>query len=127
MANLFAQAEALAFGKTRDEVRADGVPGRSWYRTARFEGNRPTPVLLADGSPRARSGSSSRSTSTRCSCRARSGESTRFDQWGVELGKVLAGRIASELTGADDPSPGAHDTSTSALIARYRARRVRGA
>jgi glucose-6-phosphate isomerase len=126
MANLFAQAEALAFGKTRDEVEADGVPAHQ-VNARVFEGNRPTSVLLADRlTPRAL-GELVALYEHKVFVQGTIWRIDSFDQWGVELGKVLAGRIASELTGADDPSPGAHDTSTSALIARYRARRVRGA
>ncbi len=126
MANLFAQAEALAFGKTRDEVVADGVPAHQ-VNARVFEGNRPTSVLLADRlTPRAL-GELVALYEHKVFVQGTVWGIDSFDQWGVELGKVLAGRIASELTGADDPSPGAHDTSTSALIARYRARRIREA
>ena len=117
-ANVFAQCEALAFGKTPEQVREEGTP--DWLVPHRvFEGNRPTSTLLLESSRRRRWASWSRSTSTASSPRGRSGASTAFDQWGVELGKVLAKRIAPELQAADEPEL-SHDSSTNALIRRYR-------
>ena len=123
MANFFAQTEALAFGKTAEEVAAEGVPAHQVpHRT--FAGNHPTNTILADEAHALRARPARRaSTSTRCSRRGRSGTSTRFDQWGVELGKVLANRIVPELDATDDPDL-AHDTSTNALISRYRSLRT---
>ena len=96
-ANVFAQTEALAFGKTAEQVAAEGTP--DWLVPHRvFEGNRPSNTLLLDRlTPRAL-GSSSHSTSTACSSKARSGGVNSFDQWGVELGKVLAKKVADELS-----------------------------
>jgi glucose-6-phosphate isomerase len=126
MANLFAQAEALAFGKTRDEVIADGVPERQVSARV-FEGNRPTSVLLADRLTPRMLGTLVALYEHKVFVQGVIWGIDSFDQWGVELGKVLATRIAAELTGAQDPAAGAHDTSTSALIGRYRADRHRGA
>jgi glucose-6-phosphate isomerase len=119
MANLFAQAEALAFGKTADEVRAEGIDEHLVpHRT--FEGNRPTTMLLAERlDPR---------TIGRLVALYEHSVFTQgviwsidsFDQWGVELGKQLANRIVAELTG---DTPLHHDSSTNALIRRYRQRR----
>jgi glucose-6-phosphate isomerase len=124
MANLFAQAEALAFGKTREEVIADGVPAHQVDARV-FEGNRPTSVLLLDRLTPRSLGSLIALYEHKVFVQGVIWGIDSFDQWGVELGKVLAMRIAGELTGAADPTPGAHDASTSALIARYRANRQR--
>ncbi len=121
VANLFAQAEALAFGKTASEVAAEGVPAAQVpHRT--FAGNRPSSVLLADElTPRAL-GALIAAYEHKVLTLGVLWDIDSFDQWGVELGKVLAGRIVSELT--DDSEPAlAHDGSTNALIRRYRARR----
>jgi glucose-6-phosphate isomerase len=122
MANVFAQAEALAFGRTAGEVRAEGtadalVPHRV------FEGNRPTNVLLADRLTPALLGKLVALYEHSVFTQGVIWSINPFDQWGVELGKALAARIADEL-GADAPDL-AHDTSTNALIERYRAA-VRG-
>ena len=97
MANVFAQTEALAFGKTAEEVKAEGTP--DWlvpHRT--FEGNRPSNTISCRHARRPqRSASWSRSTSTASSRRASIWNIDSFDQWGVELGKVLAQRIIPEL------------------------------
>jgi glucose-6-phosphate isomerase len=125
LANLLAQAEALAFGKTRDEVEADGVPAHQVDARV-FEGNRPTSVLLADRlSPRSL-GSLIALYEHKVFVQGAIWGIDSFDQWGVELGKVLATRIAAELTSEDRPAPGAHDPSTTALITRVRTRRNRG-
>ena len=98
MSNVFAQTEALAFGKTAERGAAEGTP--DWLVPHRvFEGNRPSnthPRRAAHA--RARSARSSRSTSTASSPRATIWGINSFDQWGVELGKVLAERIIPELT-----------------------------
>jgi glucose-6-phosphate isomerase len=120
MANLFAQAEALAFGKTADAVRAEGVaealvPHRS------FPGNRPSNVLLADQLDAFTLGALIALYEHNVFTQGVIWQINPFDQWGVELGKQLAGRIAAEL--ADPARAASHDASTSALIAHYRARR----
>jgi glucose-6-phosphate isomerase len=124
MANLFAQAEALAFGKTRDQVIADGVPAHQ-VEARVFEGNRPTSVLLLDRLTPRTLGSLVALYEHKVFVQGVIWGIDSFDQWGVELGKVLATRIAAELTAADEPSAGAHDASTSSLIARFRASRDR--
>ena len=123
MANLFAQAEALAFGKTAAELSAEGVPGAQIpFRVA--EGNRPTNMILAERlDPRtlgALVALYEHSTFTQGAIWA----IDSFDQWGVELGKVLANRIVPEIK-ASSESQLAHDSSTNALIRRYRAHRAR--
>ncbi len=123
-ANLFAQAEALAFGKTHDEVIADGVPAHQVAARV-FEGNRPSSVLLADRlTPRAL-GSLVALYEHKVFVQGVIWGIDSFDQWGVELGKVLATRIAGELRDEASGPGNAHDSSTSALIRRYRARRMR--
>jgi len=117
-ANVFAQAAALAFGKTEDEVRAEGtaehiVPHRV------FEGNRPTNVLLAEILTPRLLGSLVALYEHSVFTQGVIWEVDSFDQWGVELGKVLAQQIIPELTTADEPSL-AHDSSTNALIRKYR-------
>ena len=98
MANLFAQAEAFAFGKTREEVVADGVPAHQVDARV-FEGNRPTSVMLADRlTPRDRSARSIALYEHKVFVQGVIWGIDSFDQWGVELGKVLATRIAAELT-----------------------------
>jgi glucose-6-phosphate isomerase len=126
MANLFAQAEAFAFGRTRAEVVASGTPGHQ-VNARVFEGNRPTSVILADRlTPRAL-GSLIALYEHKVFVQGVIWGIDSFDQWGVELGKVLATRIAEELTGSATDVPAAHDSSTTALIRRYRARRMRTA
>jgi glucose-6-phosphate isomerase len=123
MANLLAQSEALAFGKTAEEVAAEGVPADLVpHRT--FAGNRPTNVLLApELTPRVL-GELIALYEHKVFTQGVIWGINSFDQWGVELGKALATRIAPELT-ADDPGPLAHDSSTGALIRRYRSMRGR--
>ena len=124
MANVFAQAEALAFGKTLDEVRKEGTP--EWLAPHReFDGNRPSNVLLIE---RLTPGSLGKLVALYEHIVFTQGviwNLDSFDQWGVELGKVLAQRIVPELE-----SPEAlelhHDSSTNALIERYRATRKKG-
>jgi glucose-6-phosphate isomerase len=118
MANVFAQAEALAFGKTADEVRAEGSP--EWLVPHRvFAGNRPsTTILLERLTPEALGKLVALYEHSVFTQGAIWGVNS-FDQWGVELGKVLANRIAPELEAAGEPAL-AHDSSTNALIRRYR-------
>ncbi len=123
MANLFAQAEALAFGKTRDEVVADGVPAHQVDARV-FEGNRPTSVLLADQLTPRTLGALVALYEHKVFVQGVIWGIDSFDQWGVELGKVLAGRIADELSPSGDGPSSAHDASTLALIRRYRTRRA---
>ena len=118
LANLFAQTEALAFGKTAAEVAAAGtqaalVPHRT------FEGNRPTNTLLAERLTPHTLGLLVALYEHSVFTQGVIWNIDSFDQWGVELGKVLANRIVPELTGATDPKLG-HDSSTNTLIRRYR-------
>jgi glucose-6-phosphate isomerase len=118
MANVFAQTEALAFGKTADEVKAEGTaPALVPHRT--FEGNRPTSTIMADRlTPRVLG----KLVALYEHCVFTQGtvwQIDSFDQWGVELGKVLAKRIVPELESAGDPDL-KHDSSTNLLIRRYR-------
>jgi glucose-6-phosphate isomerase len=118
MANVFAQAQALAFGKTAEEVRAEGTPERLVpHRT--FEGNRPTNTILADRLTPQTLGALIALYEHSVFTQGTIWQIDSFDQWGVELGKVLASRIVPELTSPDEP-PLAHDSSTNALIGRYR-------
>ncbi|HEX5178606.1 MAG TPA: glucose-6-phosphate isomerase [Gemmatimonadaceae bacterium] len=124
MANLFAQSQALAFGKTADEVRAEGTP--EWLVPHRVcEGNRPSSTILADRLTPASLGALVALYEHSVFTQGTVWQIDSFDQWGVELGKVLAGRIIPELGGAAQPRL-AHDSSTNRLIQRYRARRSRG-
>jgi len=121
MANLFAQTEALAFGKTAEEVAAEGTP--AWlvpHRT--FEGNRPTNTFLAERLTPEMLGKLVALYEHSVFTQGTIWEIDSFDQWGVELGKVLAQRIIPELESAGDPQL-THDSSTNALIRRYRAQR----
>jgi glucose-6-phosphate isomerase len=121
MANLFAQTEALAFGKTAAEVKADGAP--DWlvpHRT--FEGNRPTNTILAEQLTPETLGKLIALYEHSVFTQGTIWQIDSFDQWGVELGKVLANRIIPELESADEPQLN-HDSSTNTLIRRYRERR----
>ena len=124
MANLFAQAEAMAFGKTRDEVVADGVPAHQ-VEARVFEGNRPTSVILADRLTPRTLGALVALYEHKVFVQGVIWGIGSFDQWGVELGKVLATTIAAELTSDVAEVANHHDASTAALIDRYRARRLR--
>ncbi|HVB05326.1 MAG TPA: glucose-6-phosphate isomerase [Acidimicrobiales bacterium] len=117
--NVFAQAEALAFGRTEEEVRADGTPDAVVPHKV-MEGNRPTNVLLAERLTPRLLGALVALYEHSVFVQGTIFGVDSFDQWGVELGKVLAARIIPELTAVDEP-PLAHDSSTNALIRRYRA------
>ncbi len=118
MSNVFAQAEALAFGKTAEEVKAEGTP--DWlvpHRT--FDGNRPSNVILAERLTPEILGTLVALYEHSVFTAGTIWRINSFDQWGVELGKVLAKRIIPELEAKDEPKL-AHDSSTNALIRRYR-------
>jgi glucose-6-phosphate isomerase len=122
MANLFAQTEALAFGKTEEEVRAEGTA--EWLVPARtFPGNRPTTTILAERLTPETLGKLVALYEHSVFTQGIIWNIDSFDQWGVELGKVLAGRIVSELESSDEPDL-KHDSSTNTLLRRYR--RLRG-
>jgi glucose-6-phosphate isomerase len=117
MANLFAQTEALAFGKTEDEVKAEGVP--DWLCPHRsFEGNRPTNTILAERLTPHTLGTLVALYEQSVFTQGTIWQIDSFDQWGVELGKVLARRIKQELEDESN-EPLKHDSSTNALIQRY--------
>jgi glucose-6-phosphate isomerase len=123
MANFFAQTEALAFGRTRDEVAAEGVPAAQVpHRT--FPGNRPTNTILADRLDPRTLGSLVALYEHKVFTQGTIWGINSFDQWGVELGKKLAVAIEPELT-APSADRLAHDSSTNALIRRYRQGRGR--
>jgi glucose-6-phosphate isomerase len=118
LANVFAQGEALAFGKTAEEVKAEGSP--DWlvpHRT--FEGNRPSNTLLLERLTPTALGKLVALYEHSVFTQGTVWHIDSFDQWGVELGKVLAKRIIPELTDQAEPGLG-HDSSTNALIRRYR-------
>jgi glucose-6-phosphate isomerase len=121
MSNVFAQAEALAFGRTEEEVRAEGTdPAVAPHRV--MEGNRPSNVLLAEQLDPHTLGALVALYEHSVFTQGVVWEIDSFDQWGVELGKVLAGRIIPELRSESEPEL-SHDSSTNALIRRYRAMR----
>jgi glucose-6-phosphate isomerase len=121
VANVLAQTEALAFGKTADEVRADGVPeAQVPHRT--FEGNGPTNTMFLEELTPYALGTLVALYEHKVFTQGTIWAINSFDQWGVELGKVLAQRIIPELQGRDEPEL-RHDTSTNALIRRYRSMR----
>jgi len=118
LANVFAQGEALAFGKTAEEVRAEGTP--EWLVPHRsFPGNRPSSTLLLDRLTPAALGKLVALYEHSVFTQGALWNINPFDQWGVELGKVLAQRIIPELENAEVPALN-HDSSTNALIRRYR-------
>jgi glucose-6-phosphate isomerase len=121
VANVFAQAEALAFGKTADEVRAEGTP-LALVPHRVFEGNRPSNVILGRELTPEALGTLVALYEHSVFTQGTIWGVNSFDQWGVELGKVLAQRIVPELESADEPRL-AHDSSTNALIRRYRKER----
>jgi glucose-6-phosphate isomerase len=121
IANLFAQAEALAFGKTEDELRVEGSP--DFQRPFRvMQGNRPTNMILADRLDPKTLGSLVALYEHSVFTQGAIWAIDSFDQWGVELGKALASRIIPELDRSTEPKL-AHDASTNALISRYRRQR----
>jgi glucose-6-phosphate isomerase len=118
MANFFAQPEALAFGKTAEEVAADGVPAfQVPHRT--FEGNRPTNTILAEQLTPETLGKLIALYEHKVFVQGTIWHINSFDQWGVELGKVLANHIIPELQSTGEPEL-THDSSTNTLIHRYR-------
>ncbi len=123
MANLFAQTEALAFGKTEEEVQAEGVTD---FQVAdrTFPGNRPTNTILAEELDPETLGKLVALYEHKVFVQGVIWRINSFDQWGVELGKALTERIASELEAREEPEP-SHDSSTDALIRRYRKLRRR--
>ncbi|MFO1333347.1 MAG: glucose-6-phosphate isomerase [Rubrivivax sp.] len=116
LANVFAQGQALAFGKTEAELRAEGVPDRL-IAHKRFDGNRPSNTLLLEVLDPGNLGRLVALYEHLVFTQGAVWGIDSFDQWGVELGKVLAQRIAPELGSSAAP---AHDSSTNALIAHYR-------
>jgi glucose-6-phosphate isomerase len=123
LANVFAQAEALAFGKTLQQVKAEGVP--DWLAPHRvFEGNRPSNTILAERLTPAILGTLVALYEHSVFTQGAIWRINSFDQWGVELGKALAQRIIPELESGVQPQL-AHDSSTNALITRYR--KIKGA
>jgi len=120
LANVFAQTEALAFGKTAEQVRAEGTPERLVPHRV-FEGNLPSNVLLAEELTPRTLGMLVALYEHSVFTQGAIWDIDSFDQWGVELGKVLALRILPELEGAAEPVL-AHDSSTNSLIRRVRAR-----
>jgi glucose-6-phosphate isomerase len=118
LANVFAQAEALAFGKTAEQVKAEGTP--DWLVPHRvFEGNRPSNTILADRLTPETLGKLVALYEHSVFTQGAIWHIDSFDQWGVELGKVLAQRIIPELESKSPPKLG-HDSSTNTLIGRYR-------
>jgi glucose-6-phosphate isomerase len=118
MANLFAQSEALAFGKTSADVKAEGTPDELIpHRT--FEGNRPSNTILAERLTPGTLGALVALYEHSVFVQGAIWDIDSFDQWGVELGKALAKRTGAEIASADEPRL-AHDSSTNALIRRYR-------
>jgi glucose-6-phosphate isomerase len=122
VANLIAQTEALAFGKTAEEVKAEGAP--DWLTPHRtFTGNRPTTTILAERLDPETLGKLIALYEHSVFTQGTIWQIDSFDQWGVELGKALATRIIPELSSSDD-SALKHDSSTNTLIRRYRAERL---
>jgi glucose-6-phosphate isomerase len=118
IANMFAQGEALAFGKTPEEVMAEGCP--DWLVPHRvFEGNRPSNIILLERLTPAALGKLIALYEHSVFTQGAVWQINSFDQWGVELGKALAGRIIPEVEAKEEPLP-RHDSSTNALIRRYR-------
>jgi glucose-6-phosphate isomerase len=121
LANVFAQSEALAFGKTPEQVKAEGTP--DWLVPHRvFEGNRPSNTILAERLTPETLGKLVALYEHSVFTQGTIWRIDSFDQWGVELGKVLAQRIIAELESQAEPALG-HDSSTNHLIRRYRQRK----
>jgi glucose-6-phosphate isomerase len=124
LANVFAQAEALAFGKTPEQVKAEGTP--DWLVPHRvFEGNRPSNTILAERLTPETLGKLIALYEHSVFTQGTIWNIDSFDQWGVELGKVLAQRIIPELENKSEPNLN-HDPSTNSLIRRYRRLRAKG-
>jgi glucose-6-phosphate isomerase len=121
--NVFAQAQALAFGKTEEEVRAEGTPENVVPHRV-MEGNRPSNVLLAEILTPRILGALVALYEHSVFTQGAIWDIDSFDQWGVELGKVLAVKIIPELTSKDEPTLD-HDSSTNTLIRKYRALKAR--
>ena len=121
LANVFAQSEALAFGKTAEQVKAEGVPDRLVPHRV-FDGNRPSNTILAQRLTPEVLGKLVALYEHSVFTQGVIWQINSFDQWGVELGKALAQRIIPELESAGEPAL-AHDSSTNNLIRRYRARK----
>jgi glucose-6-phosphate isomerase len=121
--NVFAQAQALAFGKTEAEVRAEGTPENVVPHRV-MEGNRPSNVLLAEILTPRVLGALVALYEHNVFTQGAIWDIDSFDQWGVELGKVLAVKIIPELTSATEPAPD-HDSSTNTLIRKYRELKAR--
>ncbi len=118
LANVFAQSEALAFGKSAEQVKADGTP--DWLVPHRlFEGNRPSNTILLDRLTPNALGKLVALYEHSVFTQGTIWQIDSFDQWGVELGKALAQRIIPQLEGAAEPKL-EHDSSTDNLIQRYR-------
>ena len=123
MANLFAQTEALAFGKSREQVESEGIAAAQVPHRV-FEGNHPTSTILAPRLTPYVLGQIIATYEHKVLTQGVIWNINSFDQWGVELGKVLAKRIEPELSGSEAPELN-HDASTNALIRRYRSARGR--
>jgi glucose-6-phosphate isomerase len=123
MSNFFAQTEALAFGKTLEEAKAEGIPPAQLAHRV-FAGNHPTTTILAPSLTPRVLGSLVALYEHKVFVQGTIWGINSFDQWGVELGKALANRITPELVAKKAPALG-HDSSTNALIQRYRAARNR--
>jgi len=118
IANVLAQAEALAFGKTPEQVKSEGTP--DWLVPHRvFEGNRPSNTIIADQLTPETLGKLVALYEHSVFTQGAIWNIDSFDQWGVELGKVLAMRILGEIENKEEQAP-AHDSSTNGLIRRYR-------
>ena len=118
LANVFAQTEALAFGKTLEQVQAEGTP--DWLTPHHvFEGNRPSNTILAERLTPETLGKLIALYEHSVFTQGVIWNINSFDQWGVELGKVLADRMVPELGNAEEPDLG-HDSSTNSLIRHYR-------
>ena len=122
MANFFAQTEALAFGKTAEQCRAEGIPD-ALVPHKTFEGNHPTNTLLADKLTPETFGALVALYEHKVFAQGIIWNIFSFDQWGVELGKALASKVLTELSATDAPEL-KHDASTNALITRYREART---
>jgi glucose-6-phosphate isomerase len=121
LANVFAQAEALAFGKTLEQVKSEGIP--DWLAPHKvFEGNRPSNTIMAERLDPETLGKLVALYEHSVFTQGAIWNIGSFDQWGVELGKVLAQRIIPELENREEPVPD-HDSSTNNLIRRYRKRK----